>query len=207
MKKAIIIPCSGQKVRGGSSIYIKPCLIDLLGEAEFGRLLALRDKLSVQIKLQPGPDMNTLYSDSDIRFLPAYERYDGKMYKRAAFRESFPEFRGRGRVFIISALYGLLDANDHIRFYDLAMDKRLPSNVRVSQWWAVNGLRRYLDIALKNAAASEVYDLLSNKYRTAIGHLQTSDLYRAYLFNYPGLGIGSLYERGNDLKKIMTLES
>ena len=203
--KAIIIPCSGQKVRGGSSIYIKPRLIDLLGEAEFGRLLALRDRLSVQIGLPPGPDMNTLYSESDIRFLPAYERYDGKMYQRAEFRESFPEFRGR--VFIISALYGLLDANDHIRFYDLAMDDRISPNVRVWQWWARNGLRGYLDIALRNIAVSEVYDLLSDKYRNATGSLQTSDQYQAHQFRYPGLGIGSLYERGNDLKKILTLES
>jgi len=202
--KAIIIPCSGQKVRGGSSIYIKPRLIDLLGEAEFGRLLALRDKLSVQIKLQPGPDMNTHYSEGDISFLPAYERYSGKMYKRAEFRKFFPEFRGR--VFIISALYGLLDANDHIRFYNLAMDVWISPNERAWQWWAGNGLRRYLDIALKNAAASEVYDLLSNKYRNAIGLLQTADQYRAYLLSYPGLGIGSLYKRGNDLKNLLTLE-
>jgi cytoplasmic iron level regulating protein YaaA (DUF328/UPF0246 family) len=203
--KAIIIPCSGQKIRGGSSIYIKPRLIDLLGEAEFGRLLALRDKLSVQIGLPPGPDTNIRNMENDIRFLPAYKRYNGKMYQRAEFCEFFPEFRGR--VFIISALYGLLDANDHIRFYDLAMDDWISPNERVWQWWAGNGLRRYLDIALKNAAASEVYDLLSNKYRNAIGLLQTSDRYRAYLFSYPGLGIGSLYERGNDLKKILTLES
>lgn len=202
--KIIIIPCSGKKRDGGTESYKPPQLAMILGEEVFRKLLMLRNELSALLNLPPGPDIGG-EQEEGIEFRAAFDRYDGKMYQTADFRRLYPGFQGR--VFIISALYGLLDADDHIRNYNLAMNYRLPSGEGVWHWWKRKGLQTHIETALGNTGVTEVHDLLSELYRKAIGHLISDNQYQVHIYTYPGQGTGSLYRRGEDLKRLLTKRS
>lgn len=199
--KTIIIPCSGKKLSGGNAEYRSPQLASILGDVDFHKLLVLRKELSELMDLPPGPDIGSAIAEPSLKYRPAFDRYDGKMYQTAEFRLIFPGFRGR--VLIVSALYGLLDANDHIRDYNLAMKDALLTRERVWNWWRRNGLGAFVEKALNKIETTEVHDLLSSDYRKAIGCPESNSKYQIKEYCYPGQGTGSLYRRGEDLKKIL----
>ena len=188
-------------MEGGSEIYHPPRLAMILGERTFQRLLALRRELSALINLPLGPDIGVEVPISAIGFRSASDRYDGKMYKAANFRRTFAGFRGQ--ALIVSALYGLLDAEDHIRYYDLAMNDRLPTGESVWHWWKRNGLRMYVETALKNIETTEVHDLLSGLYRKALGSLNSDSQYMVKTYRYPNQGSASLYRRGEGINRLL----
>jgi hypothetical protein len=196
--KVIIIPCSGQKLSGGRAHYPEPRLLETLGEAVFDQLLATRRELGGLIGLSPGPDLGGSDPSEGIEYRPAFERYDGIMYQRAELRRLFSSFPGR--VLIISALYGLLDAGDPIRSYDLTMDDHLPSRERVWRWWKRRGLSELIAVSLGNLRATEVHDLLIGNYRKAAVSPATVNRFHIKSYNYPGMGFGALYRRGDDLR-------
>jgi cytoplasmic iron level regulating protein YaaA (DUF328/UPF0246 family) len=198
----IIIPCSGRKISGGQTDFKKPPLAVILGNRAFKNLLEARNELAGELGLKPGPDIQDGCKAADMEFRPAFERYSGIMYRKAEFQRRLPVFQGK--IFIISALYGLLDASDLIRDYNLQMSDSLPSGEKVWKWWKDRGLGTYLEIALSNSRATEVYDLLSQNYRKALGALKKSGNYKLVSYDYPGLGTGSLYHRGEDLKKLLS---
>lgn len=199
--KVIIIPCSGQKLSRGRAYYPEPRLLETLGEAAFGQLLAARRELSELIGLSPGPDLGGSDPSEGIEYRPAFERYSGIMYRRAEFRRLFPDFWGR--VLIISALYGLLDAGDHIRYYDLAMDNRLSSGERVWRWWRKKDLPEFVAASLSNLRGTIVHDLLIGCYRRATGSIAMAGHFSIKTYNYAGLGYGALYRRGDDLRALL----
>jgi len=200
--RIVLIPCSGQKARGGYHDFNSPVLARLLGAPTFKSLLETRDELARELCLRPGPDIRNECETVDIEFLPAFMRYKGKMYQKAEFSCQFTTFRGR--VFIISALYGILEASDFIRDYNLEMGDTLPCGEKVWKRWKRRDLRNYLNVVLLNSDATEVHDLLTQNYRKALGDLETTEKYKVIRYEYPGLGIGSLYRRGDDLEKILT---
>jgi cytoplasmic iron level regulating protein YaaA (DUF328/UPF0246 family) len=204
-KKVVLIPCSGRKKEGGCPTYKESNLAIILGNEAYKELLKERYELAIQFGLKQGPDIFSDIEESGILFMPAYERYDGIIYQKGEFRILFPEFRGR--CFIISALYGLLEANDFIRYYDLKMDDKLSSGEKVWEWWARNELNGFLEVALSKSNTTEVHDLLSNKYRSALGLWQKSNRYKVFEYSYPGLRYGSLHRRAEDLKKIISAKN
>jgi hypothetical protein len=200
--KVILIPCSGQKIGGGTTDYKRPRLWEILGDSQFVRLLAARAELGKLCGLGPGPDLGAPDDRGAVEFRQAFERYDGIMYRRAEFRRLFSNFQGR--VLIISALYGLLDAGDPIRSYDLTMDDRLPSGEKVWRWWMKRGLPELIAVSLGNLRAAEVHDLLIESYRKAAVSPAIVDRFHVKAYNYPGMGFGALYRRGDDLRELLS---
>jgi len=124
----ILIPCCKRKVVGGDRNYRTSRLAEFLGTTNLSHLMKARLSLGKQLKLQPGPDLG-FQEEGNVAYLPAYQRYSGVIYQGGNIFNLYKQFGGR--VIILSALYGLLDASDTIRNYDLSMTDTLPSGMRV----------------------------------------------------------------------------
>jgi len=199
--RVILIPCSGQKIGGGRPEYGQSRLREILGDSQFSGLLDARRELGRLRGFTPGFDLGASDNSVAVEFRPAFERYDGIMYRRADFRRLFSHFPGR--VLIISALYGLLDAGDPIRSYDLSMNDHLPSGDSIWRWWKRRGLQELIAVSLGNLRPTEVHDLLIGSYRKAAIFPETIDRFHVKTYNYPGMGFGALYHRGDDLRKLI----
>ncbi|MDH5647953.1 MAG: YaaA family protein, partial [Candidatus Heimdallarchaeota archaeon] len=105
-----------------------------MSEENFFKLMTSRKKLSVILNLPPGPDLGLVGQENPIEFLPAYQRYNGIIYQESNFSSVYPKLSAKN-VIIISALYGVLDANELIRNYELKMDHTLPIGAKVKTWW------------------------------------------------------------------------
>lgn len=198
--KAVIMSCSKRKLPGGNAQYQEPVLAGILGTREYDKLLCLRNELFIHLSLLPGPDSIGGDDPRGLEFRPAYERYDGNVYKAAGVREKLPDFNGH--LFIVSALYGLLEAKDQIRNYDLCMKDKGPGGMFVFRWWKENGLHGFLEIALRNIRATEVHDLQGGDYKKAIGVFGPGAPYKLIQYEYPGMGSRSQYKRAEDLGKL-----
>ncbi len=132
--------------------------------------------------------------------MDAYQRYDGNLYRRAQLKKADE----LGRVFIVSALYGLLTAQERIRCYDLAMSDRLPNGRKVFDWWRDRNLGALVQEVIGNLGATTVHDLLSQNYRRALSSWPPSPVQTIYdCHNYPGRGSGSNFDRGDDLRLLL----
>jgi len=202
--RAIVIPCSGKKDYGGSEIYDCPRLPITLGKACYSDLIELRKEIARMLGLEPGPDLFGEMEGNNIKFEPAFERYNGILYQYSNFSALYPKFQGK--VFIISALYGLLDASDFIRYYDLKMEDILPSGQKVYQWWRNNGIEYLLKEALNGSGATEVYDFLSINYRRAVSLNEHNEKYKVYKHKSKNIRYSSLYETADKLKEVLSIE-
>ncbi len=135
--------------------------------------------------------------------LPAFKRYDGNLYRKAQLSET--QLTGHRRLLIVSALYGLLDARDPIRDYNLQMSDKLPGRITVKRWWREHNLRDVVVNAVERLGAAQVHDVLSGNYRDALRglpqHLPAGRRCRPY--DFPGLGTGSDYHRGDVVRGLL----
>lgn len=205
--RVIVIPCSGRKHSGGG-----PAPLDaewglaLLDPTSRRSLLEARAELGALLGLAPGPDLGGC-ANGTIEYLPAYRRYDGNLYRKARLTEADASGASAGRVLIVSALYGVLTLAEPIRDYDLAMPNAVPGATRkgVSGWWKERGLGRLLAEAIEALSAEDVHDLLSGNYRQALSAWPpplSQGVYRPHA--YPGLGTGSDYYRGDDVRRLLS---
>src|SRR4051794_21103705 len=104
-----------------SAYHPSQALTEGLSPDTFERLMKARRELATLLSYSPGPDLGFDESPQPLGFLPAFRRYRGIVYTTADVRARYPR-RLPTRLVVISALYGLLDADDLIRNYDLAMD-------------------------------------------------------------------------------------
>ncbi len=197
----ILIPCCKRKVVGGDRKYQTSVLADILDTTTINHLMEARLNLGKQLKLQPGPDLG-FQEEENIAYLPAYLRYNGVIYQGGNVRNLYKQFGGR--VIILSALYGLLDANDTIRNYDLAMTDMLPVGMRVSTFWKKHGLRDIIEEYYLAASTAVLHDLLSNTYRKALEPWPSPKIIHYHAYNYPGLRTASNFPRGKDLKQLLS---
>lgn len=198
--RVVLIHCSGRKRERGArsataAAHVKP----LLTPPAWQSLVAARCDLASQLGLPLGPDLDDAHG-GEIELRPAYDRYDGNLYRKAYLdhaRVSNPT----SRVLIVSALYGVIDARDDIRNYNLAMTDTLANRTKVSRFWRERGLPRLLADAARALGAVEVHDFLSTAYRDAARGLQQllPDGCSYVPHHYPGLGTGSDYHRGADV--------
>lgn len=199
-----IISCCKSKRDGGEPEYRRLNLLsECLSDNQLKYLLGARYELATMLGLPSGPDLGGNEENGNILFRPAYIRYSGIVYSRAAVAELLPETLNFHLV-IISALYGLLDARDSIRQYDLQMGDTLPSRVRVSTWWKRKGLGSIVRKLMESIEPSSIHDLLSLQYRRCLEPWPESplcDIVNSY--SYPGLGSGSIWRRGDDLKHLL----
>lgn len=199
--RVVLIPCSGRKCAGGSSAatsYVRP----LLSEDSWRSLVDARAGLAQMHGFEPGPDIGE--ARVAMPLLPAWQRYDGNLYRKGRLQES-DLLSATTRIFVVSALFGIIDIRDSIRKYDLAMSDAMPGGGKVRRFWRDRGLIRVVGDLLRGLYATEVHDLLSGPYRAALpglDHLLPSGcLY--FRREYPGLGTGSNYHRGADLRAIL----
>lgn len=202
--QVILIPCSSRKRRGGGPLSeLGQTAPGLLSPESRERLLDARAGLCKLLDLARGPDLG-LERASYIEFMAAYRRYDGNLYRQA--RLTAEDWAGGSdtQILIVSALYGLLTAVEPIRQYNLAMSNRLPNGRRVSGWWTERKLGEIVCETLDRLRADHVQDLLSEDYRQALSPWPPSDLKATYTpHDYPGLGSGSNFHRGDDLRRLL----
>ncbi len=200
----IIIPCCGTKNPGGQPTYSPPSsLLEIIGPSLYQQLLASRRELSRRLGLPPGPDLGFEAQAHEIRYLPAYQRYNGIIYRTSRFHQLYKP-GGRFAVVIVSALYGLIEASDLIRDYNLAMSDSLSSR-RLHTWWQQRGLGEILCTYAKNQRPDLAHDLLSGNYRRAVKPWPSCahSYFPVHSYSYPGQGTGSNYRRGEDLETLL----
>ena len=201
----ILIACSAKKRDGGSPKYSPSQLGGYLSKAAFQRLLSLRLELA-QIKHQPaGPDLGGSISATKLQYMPAYLRYSGIIYQCSNFAELFARVRNK-KVLIISALYGILDAQDTIQKYDLKMDETLPNGTRLYTWWKQHSLGEILTDYFRKLKPERIHDLLPESYRKALFPWLPHEFdgkKSCISYDDLGQGQGSLWKRGDILRELL----
>jgi len=202
MKLIIIACCKTKKLRGNTSYKSSP-LAGYLSSSYFQQLMVARRELASILNLPPGPDLGFQYQFQSLEFMPAYRRYNGIIYKGSDFEKFYPQETPK-KVIIISALYGILDASENIRNYELNMDFTLPIRRKVKTWWKNQGLGSIVRALVCKDAFQLVHDLLPKTYRDALRpwppNCKNGNLIQ---YDYPGQGSGSIWRRAEDLSKLL----
>ena len=142
-------------------------------------------------------------SQGDVGFLPAWERYDGNLYRAARLQSLYPRTHTKV-VLIVSPLYGLLGAEDPIREYDIRMDCRGPDGLRKLAWWKHRRLGQLVTERVLSLGAGVFHDLLSDPYRQALAPWPARPIRELiHQHQFPGQGIGTDHARGRQLRKIL----
>ena len=191
----VLIPESTRKRSGGSS---GPPGGDSVADA---LPVAVRQKLEglraeVLKKSPPG-------SVEAGQFLPAYQRFDGNMY-RSIPQEAW-ESRAPGvEVLIASALRGLIASRDLIPSYELSMAEPVPPFGKLNRWWHAAGLPGILHAFLLAAQPKALVDLLSLEYRESVaGYQERLSGISVRPIDFPGMGRASQPARGEKVAEIL----
>lgn len=202
--KIILIPCSDRKIPRGSTEYDPSVAIySLLPRSLGDRILDCRAELASLLALPSGPDFGK-GSSEPIQYLPAFERYDGNLYRAANLKSEDIQGASGKQILIISALYGVVLPQEFIRHYQLSMSYRLPSALRVYTWWRRHRLGTIVSEIAAHLGATEINDLLSEDYRSALLPWPPSAyVTKYYKPEFRKLGWGTDFHRGTDLRKIL----
>jgi hypothetical protein len=202
----ILIACCKEKSRMGIPAYEDTPTKKLLSKETYQSLLRLRSIIGNMLQLPPGPDFGNPRITDQILYLPAYERYTGRVYYRANFKVLYPKCQDK-KVLIISALYGAIDASDSIRYYDAVMDKTRINGALLATWWKQHELGKIVEEYILAFKPLKIHDLLSETYRKALLPWPPKSFEEtgiSYLpSTYPGEGTGSLWHRGDDLLQLL----
>lgn len=166
----LLLPPSETKRIGGSSLTIEQVHLSY-GQLNEARDLILDALLKVckneaeatkVLKLSPKQqgdrELNLVIRQAPT--MPAYERYEGTLYK-AIGTDSFTKREVdlmRGNVLIQSALFGLISATDRIPWYRLSANTVLPK-VSLKKVW-----REHQDAAYNRLVDMPIIDLRSKAY-------------------------------------------
>jgi hypothetical protein len=191
----VLIPESTRKRSGGASDSPKGDAIDgTLPAAERQELEALRQKV-----LQEGPRG---FVDAG-RYLPAYQRFDGNMYRYIP-REAWEQRSSAVEVVVASALRGLVASRDPIPAYHLSMAESTPPFGKLNRWWHQAGLPRILAAYLMAVRPKSVVDLLSLEYRESVaGYENWVPGIAVRPIDFPGMGRASQPRRGEKVAEIL----
>jgi len=203
--EVILIACSGSKTEGGSPNYNGSSLSSLLPVGSVRYLMAARLELAGMVDEIPGPDFGGV-SPGRKAFLPALERYSGKVYERSQVRNIYPKTKELN-ILIISALYGLLDAYEPIRLYNHEMKDTTKHGTRLYTWWKAKRLGKLVEEAVFALEPNRVHCLLPQNYLKALMPLSAETFNRRGIecktYEHPGQGIGILNKWGEDLEGIL----
>jgi cytoplasmic iron level regulating protein YaaA (DUF328/UPF0246 family) len=167
------------------------------------KVLEARSELATHFSLSPGPDLGSDDAECDVKFMPAWRRYDGSILRAADFVHAWPRASGKA-VLLMSALYGLLLADDPIRDYDITMDYRAPDGSRLHAWWKHRGLGVIATECILSFRPAAVYDVLSGKYRKAVAPWLMPELEGILHHFEPGVaGFRADRRRGLRLKELL----
>jgi hypothetical protein len=202
----ILITCSKGKLTGGKHVYQhSKRLADGLGNSTFNRLLELRRELVslCEKPLPKGLELGFSGYEATAEYMPAYQRYVGRIYQFARVGKLYPQAK-HIRLAIISAMYGLLDADDLIQNYDLRMDEKL-SNIYIYTWWRRYKLGDCLEKYIQACNPEIIHDLLPREYREALQPWPPENLQgRVKQYNFPGPAAGAMQRRAEVLHQLLT---
>lgn len=199
----VLISCSGRKRPRGTKGFAGFGLSKIVEPRTWEKLLSCRRDLARRVGVEPGPDLGAPQKNASVEYLPAYQRYDGNLYRSARLgRELAPV--GSVTIHIFSALYGLLDARDPARVYNLKMAARLPGLGTIHRFWSNNGLGAAAAEVIRALAPSQVHDMLPEGYGRALAPWPPPDCAHVVRqYKYPNLGMASDWARGRDLATLM----
>ena len=196
----VLIPCCKRKAAGGTTPWDEEAgaasrmgrCADLLSQAR-RNLGAIRQEVE-------GLDLGGEGSSPPL--MPAMQRYTGNLYRAAdlanwsgsaasAFRHS---------TLIVSGLYGLVAPSEAIRYYQCAMDERLPTGEQVATWWQRRGLGVWLRAYIAEAGVRRVYSFLPNLYAKGIGGLDFGEVELHHIAC--DVGSDSMTKQGRRLRQL-----
>jgi hypothetical protein len=191
----VLIPESTRKRSGGSPDSPNGDTLEgVLPAAERRELEVLRQRI-----IEEGP-RGTLDAG---RFMPAYERFAGNMYRNIP-REAWDQRSSAVEVVIASALRGLVASRDPIPAYHLSMAESTPPFGKLNRWWHAAGLPRILAAYLMAVQPKTVVDLLSLEYRESVaGYENRVPGVAVRRIDFPGMGRASQPRRGEKVAEIL----
>jgi peroxide stress protein YaaA len=202
----ILIACSARKRPGGMewTTPAAPGVAEQLSAGERSDILRVRQTLAPLAGTAEGLDVGG--HGSGARYLPACERYAGRLYERVA--SGLWPTHSESSVIIVSALYGLLFPWEPIQKYDLTMTSSYGHRTRVHRRWREVGLGRILAGWCAARDVVGVVDLLTKPYRAALADLVDLRTYgiEQLPFDYPGRYQASNRDRGDDLNSLLKLK-
>jgi len=209
MKLLILIPCSSKKTKRGEMEYHKTGqngIVSSLSKGNGERLLELRKQVALAFQYPPGPDLG-FETDTALGFLEARRRYQGNLYRKITV-DSWGKLEGTSEsgLVIVSALYGLLNYDEPIRYYNRSMNEHIVPKVLLKTWWKRNSLTNVLLDYIRQNKVEEIHDFLSEDYRRALANLSLCcRLLGVHYFpySYKGLGVASDFRRGIDVNSLI----
>ena len=171
-KILILIPCSGSKRKGGTTIYnADKSVLNYLSTSSKEHLLRLRRELFDNFSIPLGQDVG-YQTDDTTNYMEAYKRYTGmhsQLYRQVSpvSWDELKKTREKLDFVIVSALYGLLKYDEPIRWYDKTMKDKV-GHQTLKVWWRKQGLCAILKDYIERNNFSEVHNVLSNDYNEAL---------------------------------------
>jgi len=191
----VLIPESTRKHSGGSAEPPREDVIATALPAAFHRKL---EDLRAEV-LQKSPSVSV----EPGRFLPAFERFDGNMYRYIP-REAWEHRSPVVEVVIASGLRGLIGSRDRIPAYHLSMAEPVPPFGKLNRWWHTAGLPEILAAFLNAMGPKTVVDLLSLEYRESVaGYQDGLSGIPVRTIDFPGMGRASQPARGERIAEIL----
>lgn len=168
-KNLFIIPCSSKKDCSKLMTFSKDISEGICFHKELeehrNELIGILEKTSSHIRKKNGrkiqiPKQNIEFNKrttANILYNP------GKLYTPADSLNWNKE--QCEKIYIISALFGIIRADNYIPYYDLAMDDKLDNNISPLNFW-----KKKLDPIIKTIVKDNIIiiDLLSDNYRNCI---------------------------------------
>ena len=191
----MLIPESTRKRPGGSAGPPREdAIAGALPASTRAKLEGLRDEV---LKKSPAGTIDS------GKFLPAYQRYDGNMYRMIP-REAWEQRSLAVEVVIASALRGLVASRDPIPSYHLSMAETTSPFGKMNRWWHAAGLPDVLATYVTAVRPKTVVDLLSLEYRESVaGYQHRLSGISVKPIDFPGMGRASQPARGEKVAEIL----
>jgi len=191
----VLIPESTRKRTDGSTAAkATDAISDALPEAARRKLGDLRDEV---VAKSPKGAIST------AGLSPAFERFDGNMYRYIP-DDAWARRSPGVEVVIASALRGLVGSRDPIPSYHLSMAESIPPFGKMNRWWHDRGLPDLLAAYLESIRPHQVVDLLSLEYReSVIGYATKLHGIDVKTIDFPGMGRASQPLRGEMIGEIL----
>jgi len=195
VQTVVLIPESTRKVRGGDE-KLSPVdvVADALPAPSRLKLLSLRGEVA---KKSPRDSIEL------GKLLPAYQRYDGNMYREIQ-RDAWERRAPGVEVLIVSGLFGLVASRDTIPHYDHSMAEPMAPFGKLNRWWHAAGLPELLRAYFEAVRPKAAVDLLSLEYREAVaGFGEGLRGISVKVIDFPGMGRASQPRRGEAVAEIL----
>jgi len=191
----VLIPESTRKHTGGSpDAPDEDSIIRVLPASVRQKFEGLREEIR---RKSPSKSIDT------GKFLPAYERFDGNMY-RSIPREAWERRSPAVEVVIASGLFGLIASRDPIPAYRHSMAESMPPLGKLNRWWHAAGLPEIIAEYLLAVRPRTVVDLLSLEYRESVsGYQDRLSGISVKPIDFPGMGRASQPRRGEQVAEIL----